>query len=466
MNAVTPVRGANGELAAFAVRATVPAEARLEAAIAIVDTLAVMIAGGVAPPVRALERVLTPLGSGAPSFWTEARFPPQDAALLYGMAAHMHDYDDVSMLAVCHPSAPILSALIAAKPWRELETAPLLDAFVIGVEVLVRLGEAMGFRHYELGFHATSTLGTVGAAAAVARLLGLDTATTAHALAIAASYSSGLRKNFGSHVKPLHVGMAASNGLRCATLAAAGLQGAAEAFEGEGFLKAFSGGAVDSWPAHARLGAPFAIVKPGLERKRYPCCYMLHKMVEATIALANEHALDLEQLRSAEVLMPPGGTKPLIHPRPRNGLEARFSAPYAILAAIADRRMDLGVLSDAAVMRPEIQSRLDCVKTVEEAGASVKGSEVDRAPVTVILDLNDGRRLTRTVVASPGSAEDPMTSAQLRAKWLDCLNQAAPGVGADEGGALFELGIAGADIGEWLQSVRRALTESHGARAA
>jgi 2-methylcitrate dehydratase PrpD len=263
--------------------------------------------------------------------------------------------------------------------------------------------------------------------------------------------------------------MAASNGLRSATLAAAGLRGAAEAFEGEGFLKAFSGGAVDRWAIPTPLGAPFAIVEPGLERKRYPCCYLLHKTVEATIALANEHALDLDQLRSAEVRMPPGGTKPLIHPRPTNGLEARFSAPYAVLASIADRRMDLGVLTDATVTRSEIQSRLDRVKTVEESGASTKGSEVDRAPVTVILDLNDGRRLTRTVVASPGSAEDPMTSAQLRAKWLDCLKQAAPGVRADESETLFNRGTSigeGAAIGEWLQSVQCATSETHGARAA
>jgi 2-methylcitrate dehydratase PrpD len=445
-------------VARFVSATQVDDEARAEAAKAIVDTLAVMVAGGATAPVRLLAETLTPMSSGTPSFWSESLYAPQDAATLFGMAAHMLDYDDVSMLTVCHPSAPVLSALLATVPWGEISGAELLDAFVVGTEVSIRLGEAMGFRHYGLGFHATSTLGPVGAAAACARLRWLDAEKTAHALAIAASFSSGLRKNFGSMVKPLHVGIAASNGLKAAAWAAAGIEGAAEVFEAGGFLSAFSGGATDAWPAVNRIGAPFAISTPGFERKRYPCCYMLHKIIEATVGLAREASIDLDSLVHASIEMPPGGSKPLNHPRPVNGLEARFSAPYAVLAGIADRRMDLSVLADHAVLRPEIQSRLQLVTIAERDGPMLNGQEIDHAPVTVALHLRDGSRHSRTVVVTPGSPADPVTDEQLLAKWLDCFRQVDAVVDVEASASLFRRGLdieREASFGGWLEALRR-----------
>ena len=179
-----PAGGASAHAARFAAAGRVAPAARDAAARAIVDTLAVMVAGGQAGPVRRLEMTLAPAaGQGVRSPWSEAAYAPQDA--------HMLDYDDVSMLTVCHPSGPVLSALLAGG-LDAVSGAELLDAFAIGTEVSIRLGEAMGFRHYGLGFHATSTLGTVGAAAASARLKRLEPATVAHALAIAASLAIAL----------------------------------------------------------------------------------------------------------------------------------------------------------------------------------------------------------------------------------------------------------------------------------
>lgn len=268
----------------------------LEAQRAILDTLAVTMAGGSDDAVHRLEASLDAMDTGPAwtaafrSPWTGRHYASFDAALLLGMASHMYDYDDVSMLAVCHPSAPILSALLAAESGlaRTGGTSGLdfVTAFCVGTEVLIRLGQAMGFRHYELGFHATATLGAVGAASAVARLVRLDAARTRHALAIAASMASGLRKNFGSMVKPLHVGLAASSGLRAVRMAQAGIEGAAEVFEAGGYLRAFSGGETDRFPIGKLLfGQPFALAQPGFEQKRYPCCYMMHKMIEATLLL-------------------------------------------------------------------------------------------------------------------------------------------------------------------------------------
>jgi 2-methylcitrate dehydratase PrpD len=453
---------ATHEIVRFVTSARADEAALAQASRAVLDTLAVTIAGGVEPGVGALLASLDPdpRPAAVPSFWSGAGYRSDDAALLFGMASHVLDYDDVSMLTVCHPSAPVLSALLAAAPREGVSGAVLLEAFATGTEVLIRLGQAMGFRHYALGFHATATLGAVGAAAACARLMRLDACRTRHALAIAASLSSGLRINFGSMVKSLHVGIAAANGLKAVRLAAAGVEGSAEPFEGEGFLSAFSGGETDRWPDGLALGAPFAIVEPGFEQKRYPCCYMLHKMIEGTLALCRDSGLDLASVKSVRVDMPAGGTKPLIHPFPKSGLNALFSGPYAVAASLADGRIDLKSFTDAAVMRPEIQSRLADITVVETAGQSQKGGDLGREPVTVTLTPRRGGTLSRTVTASPGSLQDPLTPAQLNAKWLDCLQRARPGIEQAQAQALFDSGLGLADTdnaGDWIDTLRRAV---------
>lgn len=450
-------------LGTFIVDAAVAPEVLRQAVPIVLDTLAVTLAGGVEPGVRALLGTLDPdAGPNAvPSFWSDRSYRSDDAALLIGMASHMLDYDDVSMLAVCHPSAPILSALLATAPRERTAGRDLLTAFAVGTEVLIRLGQAMGFKHYTLGFHATATLGAVGAAAACARLMGLDRRQSGHALAIAASLSSGLRANFGSMVKSLHVGIAAANGQKAARLAAAGIEGAAEAFDGEGFLHAFSGGAVGHWPHDLALGAPFAIVEPGFEQKRYPCCYLLHKIIEATLALRRDSGLALDDVRSVLVQMPNGGTKPLIHPCPKSGLNALFSAPYAVVAGLADGRIDLKSFTDAAVLRPALQARLADVTVVEDAAPSTRGSDIGSAPVTVTLTPVAGGSVSRTVVALPGSRQDPMTEAQLRAKWDDCLTRAGGVIPPERLAKLFDEGTAIADapsVDGWLGSLASAVS--------
>ncbi len=437
------------------------AAAREQATRAILDTLAVTVAGGVEEPVSLLDHALdasAAAGSGV-SPWSGKRLGAEDAALLYGMASHVLDYDDVSMLGVCHPSAPILATLLAATPLAAKVQQPsgraFRLAFCVGTEVTGRVGQALGFRPYELGFHTTAILGTIGAAAAASRLLGLDRVRTAHALAIAASMAAGLRKNFGSMVKPLHVGLAASNGLRAARLAAAGVEGSAEPFESDAFLKAFSGGVTDSWPNGIAFGQPYALETPGFDQKLFPCCYMLHKMIAATLALRTESGCTLAQVQGALVLMPKGGSCPLIHPRPRTGLHGKFSAPYAIVASLLDGRIHLKSFTDSAVTRPEVQARLTDVTVVESDTAPVHGTDMD-GPVTVTLTMRDGSVLTRTVEHAPGSAADPLPLDQLQVKWIDCLQHGRPNLPAVQAAGLFDEGYrleTMPGISTWLSAV-------------
>jgi 2-methylcitrate dehydratase PrpD len=400
---------------------------------AILDTLAVTVAGRGEIEIKSLEASLPVYPKKDPvrditlglSSWR-----PDDAALLLGTASHVLDYDDVSMVTVCHPSAPILSAMCAAICFGDAAVKPIGSAFVaafcVGTEVMIRVGQAMGFRHYELGFHPTATLGNIGATAAIARLTGLGREQTAHALSIAASMSGGLRRNFGSMVKPLHVGLAAANALRAVQLARAGVTGAADIFESSGFLYAFSGGFTDAWPTGILLGQPFVLEAPGFEQKRYPCCYILHKIIEATLALRSEHALVLDDIESALVRLPHGGTRPLNHPFPRTGLNGKFSAPYAVIASMVDGRINLSSFLDEAVLRPEIQRRLTDIHVMEEGPASNEGSDLSNGPVTVSLSLKNGSTVSKTITLAPGSPADPITPEQLEQKWVDCFKIGRP----------------------------------------
>ncbi|WP_159872136.1 MmgE/PrpD family protein [Novosphingobium sp. 9U] len=445
-------------LASFTVTQAVNDATRAASALAVLDTLAVISAGYLEDPVACIASTLeSSASSGAmPSFLGVRGYRPEDAALVYGTASHALDLDDVSMLAICHPSAPIVAALLAARPWADLTGPALCEAHAIGTEVMIRMGQAVGFRHYELGFHSTATMGVFGATAAIARLLKLDAETTSTAFAIAASLSSGLRLNFGSMIKPIHVGIAAANAIRAVNWARAGVEAShADLLGPDGVLETFSGGTQITWPEAIRLGAPFAVAEPGFEQKRYPCCYMLHKIIALGIE-ACAAGLRLDDIAQFRIEMPRGGTRPLIHPRPSSGREAMFSASYALLAAIEDGDIGFASFTDDAVSRAEIRARFDDV-TVEEVGdRRLTAAEVGDAPVRLALHLNDGsvRHLERH--AAPGSPGDPLSPADLRGKWVDCLGRACPTLSGEKRGWLYDDGLDRLQSGQlapWLSAI-------------
>ena len=445
-------------LATFVAQARVDDRVRSAAATAILDTLAVLIAGSVEDATARIAQTLAPQldGQGLPSFDPAIRLRPDDAALLYGTAAHALDFDDVSMLAICHPSAPILAALLAAGPWSELTGPALCEAHAIGTEVMIRMGQAIGFRHYELGFHATATMGVFGATAAVARLRRLDSRMSANALAIAASLASGLRLNFGSMIKPAHVGIAAANALRAVDWACAGVEAdRGDLFRPGGLFDALSGGTQVTWPPEVQLGAPFAIETPGLERKRFACCYLLHKIIALGIE-ASQQGAKLETIAKLRVEMPRGGTRPLIHPVPKSGRQAMFSAPYALVAAIHDGGIGFASFADSAVARPEVQARLADVLVEEVAGPPLTPEEIGAAPVRLELMMADGSIRRSERLAAPGSPTDPLTPDELERKWIDCVRRANPSLSAASAAALHSRGLSdlkSAGLEPWLRDV-------------
>src|SRR5512146_939188 len=212
---------------------------------AILDCLGVMLAGSVEPAARILQRVAQAEGGlpVATVVGTGRRTGAVWAALCNGTAAHALDFDDTNFALMGHPSAPVLAAALAAGELALADGRAVLHAFLLGFEVETTLAEVINPPHYEHGWHATCTLGTLGAAA---RLLGLDAAQTRHALAVAASQSSGLKENFGTMTKPFHAGHAARSGVLSALLARDGFTASEQALEGpQGYFAVLSAGKRD-----------------------------------------------------------------------------------------------------------------------------------------------------------------------------------------------------------------------------
>jgi 2-methylcitrate dehydratase PrpD len=269
-------------------------------------------------------------------FGGKRRVDPLSAALINGTAAHALDYDDCSNSMGGHPSAPILPALIALGEQYGKSGRDILAAYVIGFEVEAHIGRAVHLHHYEKGWHPTATLGVFGSAAACAKLLGLDAQRTAIALSIAASFSSGLKANFGSMVKPLHVGHCSRNGIYATLLAREGFSSGAEVFEHkQGFLNVFNGaGTYDTDKLFAGWAQPYDIVRPGIGFKQYPCCASTHPGIDCMLELHKTHALKADQVERIESWTHRRRLEHTNRPDPRSALDAKFSVQYTLARAL------------------------------------------------------------------------------------------------------------------------------------
>jgi 2-methylcitrate dehydratase PrpD len=275
--------------------------------------------------------------------------------------------------------------------------------------------------HYEIGWHATATLGVFGAAAAAAKLLGLSAERTAHALAIAASMSSGIKANFGTDCKPLHVGHAARCGLEAAVLAETGFTGNLRALEhGNGFGSTHGAGAQPAWDLTiAGLGAPHELVEPGIGVKRFPACASTHQALDATLALAEEHAIDPASVSVVECGVNYMAPKQLIYERAATGLQGKFSMPYCVAVALLDRTVGLAQFDEARVHRPDVQALMPKVRMFVHPEQTTRESLPTRFS-EVAITLADGRRLSRRIRHAKGQPHNPLTDEELTVKFQDC----------------------------------------------
>lgn len=334
---------------------------------------------------------------------------PASRALLLGYAAHALDYDDFHADFRGHPSVVILPALLTwAEENNAFNAARFLDAYSIGVEMAGRLGLAMTQSHYTLGYHNTASLGTLAAAAALARFSGADARQTAVLLGIAATEASGLRAQFGSAVKPLHAGFAAERAVRAAQLALAGFDG-----QPEGVLEAFIslGSAREAQPEKLleNWGAPWRIVTPGLEFKPFATCAGTHSAAEATREIRQRWRGSTPALLSAidriTVAFPPGGDIAASVRQPKNGIEARFSLEYVIAAMLIYGDLRMADFAEGEI-NPQIMALAAKVTRQPDQNAPPDAINPGLRFHEVTLFLNDGtllrqRRTRQQSLATP-----------------------------------------------------------------
>lgn len=408
-----------GHLASIG-RSTIPPDARRLATMAIVDTVGITLAGAGEDATLIVRRVL---GSEATTgsatiLGTRLRTGMLDAAMINGTAAHAVDYDDMARNMGGHPSVPVVPVVLALGEKLGVTGAQVLEAFIVGYEAECRLGRVVHPHHYQAGWHPTSTLGVFGAAAAAARLLRLDVERTAAALAIAASSASGVKANFGTMVKPLHVGQAARDGLMAALLASEGFTANVAALEHkEGFLQACDG--LDQVHLDRLLAEPdtLEIEQSETGLKQFPCCGSTHPAILAMLALGDAGRVDPAAVTRIRIRTHRMRLPHTDNPDPQSPLAAKFSIQYVAARALLDRHVGLADFEGDAFRQPTI-SRLLSVTSVEAFAAETIGNEF---AAEVEVDLANGRTLTAHAASALGRGpRNPMSDAEMWRKFGDC----------------------------------------------
>lgn len=387
----------------------VPADALAVAKHSILDWIGCTLAGSREPLSAILrEELIADGGGGAAAIvGRPERARALDAALVNGAASHALDFDDTHILMLGHPTAPVLPAALAVGEELGASGAALLEAFVAGVEVECRLGAILAPGHYAVGWHSTATLGTFGAAAASARLLGLDAGGWRHAFGLAGTQAAGLKSVFGSMAKPLHAGKAAANGLLSARLAARGFTSATEIVEvAQGFAATHT--ATFAPERLAEIGGRFLVRDTVF--KYHAACYLTHASIEGALRLREEARLDPADVERVEIHVPAGHLRVCNLPEPRTGLEGKFSLrATAAMALLGIDTARLESYADETMRDPRLVALRDRVEVTAARGLAEAESR--------IVVRAGGRTLERTVDTGIPAADLERQGARLAAKF-------------------------------------------------
>ncbi|HXQ52980.1 MAG TPA: MmgE/PrpD family protein [Stellaceae bacterium] len=441
MSQVPPVTALIAARSAAVEYGALPEEIVAVARQCLLDWFAVTLAGaredlsGIIAAEAALEG-----GDGIATLVGRGRKAPQLlAALVNGAASHALDYDDVHLSYIGHPTVAILPALLALGEARGASGRDIVAAFVAGYETICRVGVCVAPGHYALGFHATATAGSFGAAAACARLMGLDAERTATALGIAGTQAAGLKSMFGTMCKPLHAGKAAENGLLAARLAARGFTSRADVIEcAQGFAATHG---PDFHPEAALAEPPGGYYLRGNLFKYHAACYLTHAAIECARAIAQRKGFVAEKVRSILLRIDRGADSVCNIKAPHTGLEAKFSLRFTIALALAGiDTASLGTYSDARTADPRLVALRDKVEIAFMDGWSTSRSQIE-------VTLADGSVLAAEHDSGIPAADVAAQGRRIETKFTSL---AAPVLGEDGADRLRD---AVAVLGE-LRSVR------------
>jgi 2-methylcitrate dehydratase PrpD len=417
-------------------------EAHAWTASAFVDTVGCTLAGIKEEAPQILLRVPGVATAPGPALihGTGRRTSVLDAALVNGVASHALDYDDVVGSMGGHPSVMLVPALIPLGEMLGSSGRDLVTAYVAGFETECRIGRGVHQHHYEKGWHPTATLGIFGTVAGAARLLHLSIEHTAIALGMAASFAAGLKANFGTMTKPLHVGHGIRDGLFAALMAGEGFTANPGALEHkQGFLDVFNGPGtydtariLDGWYDPIECGGAG---DPGL--KPYPCCGSTHPSISRIIEMAHRHDLRPEHVARITVMPHARRLPHTDNPDPRTPLAAKFSMQYCVARALVDRSVKLSDFEGDAPFDPVVRGLMQRLEAKPHSDMPEDwGTEV-------VVETTGGERFVSRLDDYPsrGPAGDPMTQSELWTKFADCAGRSLPRGGL---AALFDtlMGVA------------------------
>ncbi|KAJ7630379.1 2-methylcitrate dehydratase [Roridomyces roridus] len=343
-----------------------------------------------------------------------ARTDASHAALINGIASHVHDYDDTHLATIIHPTGPVASALFAqSEAIGTVKGEDFILALVAGIEAECKLGMGVWPKHYDIGWHITSTVGSIGAAVAVGKLLKLQTVPMQHAISIAATQVTGLREMFGTDTKSFHVGRAAQNGLLAAVLASRGYTGSLQAIEApRGWARVVSvSNTVDD--EIASLGSQWEIARNAF--KPFPCGIVVHPVIDGCIQLHRELQADCiaaDAIERAEVRVHPLVLELTGKKTPQDGLQAKFSVYHGGAIGLVFGKAGPAQYEDKVVQSTEIVTVRDKISATADDSLGADETEIT-------LFLKNGKTVVKHVKHAVGSVQVPMTTAQLEDKFVD-----------------------------------------------
>jgi len=396
----------------------------------VIDGLGLALAGAASQTSALARRYLASLGvassGGSTVVGSELRLPARFAAFANGVSIHADDYDDTQLAIakdrvyglLTHPTAPALPPALALAERDRRSGRDLMTAYQVGVEVECKVAEAILPRHYQQGFHSTGTCGAIGAAAAAAKLLGLDRETTRRALSLGATQAGGLRENFGTMTKPFHAGRAAESGVVAAELAALGFTASPNGLDAErGFFRA-AGGGYSAEMIDRKLGNPWTFAFPGVSIKPHPSGSLTHPGMSVMQDLIRRHGLRAERVRRVAVGTNHNMPNALIHHRPRNELQAKFSMEFCMAILLIERSAGLEQFTDEVVNRPDVQALIERVDFGVHPDAEAAG--FDKMTTIVQVELDDGTSVRGCADFGKGSPANPMSDGELADKFGQC----------------------------------------------
>jgi 2-methylcitrate dehydratase PrpD len=432
---------------------TLPPLAVERARLAFIDTLAVMLAGsreegtGIACDMVQQEGAAPKVSVVGQSFRTS----PQLAALANGVAAHIMDYDFSSLLG--QPTSPIIPALLPLAESVGAAPADVMAAFIVGFEVCLKLARAAPEQTAVGGWHAVSSIGTMGAAMACARLLKVPRERIADVLGIAASLSGGLSANFGTMTKPLHSGTSARNAILAATLGRNGFTANAAALEhpASGYFRAFDRGIKVSFEPIAELGRRYDIVDRGFKPKRYPCGGLGHTAIDATLELRGE--LNVADITAIKTSITKFASSRIGSAYPTSIESAKFSMPYvAAYTALYGAPM-LKAFTEEAIHDAAVKALAGKVSVaIDPEFADI----LEESPSRVAVTLSDGRTIERMRYYASGTPQAPLTQEQVEEKFFSCAERAVDKAAATKIFAFLNRFEQGRSLEELWGLVKRA----------